>query len=124
VIAALAGAQFSWDLAATQQWRVYTADVRNRLAAADGLISWERALALGDPNKNEMWRVMGSGWTMPSLSIVLQSGSSVRSMIAAPAGSWQPFDPSNLSNLPRIRGVDYSPYVRAMREVKPFARTE
>ena len=124
MIAALAGAQFSWDLAATQQWRVYTADVRNRLAAADGLISWERALALGDPNKNEMWRVMGSGWTMPSLSIVLQSGSSVRSIIAAPEGSWKPFDPSNLSNLPRIRGVDYSPYVRTMREVKPFARTE
>jgi hypothetical protein len=125
VIAALACAQLSWDAAATKQWRAYIADVRGRLAAADGLIGWERALALGDPDKNKMWRVMGSGWTMPSLSVVLQSGSSVRSMIAAPKGTfWQPFDPSNLSHLPRIRGVDYSAYIRAMRAAKPFAQTE
>jgi len=124
VIAALACAQFSWDVAATQQWQAYIADVRARLAASDGLISWEQALAWGDADRNEIWRAMGFGWTMPSLSVVLQS-KSVRSIIAAPEGTrWQPFDPSNLSDLPRIRGVDYSRYVRAMQEVKPFAQAE
>jgi len=123
-IAALACAQFSWDLAATQRWRAYIADVRDRLAAADGLISWEQALALGDADKNEIWRAMGFGWTMPSLSVVLRSPS-VRSIIAAPEGThWQPFDPSNSTDLPRIRGVDYSPYVRAFREIKPFVQSE
>ena len=124
VIATLACAQFSWDVAATQRWRAYIADVRDRLAAADGLISWEQALALGDADKNEIWRAMGFGWTMPSLSVVLRSPS-VRSIIAAPEGThWQPFDPSNSTDLPRIRGVDYSPYVRAFREIKPFVQSE
>src|SRR5690349_349704 len=115
LIWALACAQYSWDVASTQQWRSYISDVRARLAASDGLINFEQALALGDAKKNELWRVMAFGWTVPSLSIVLQSGSSVRSIIGAPAGRWQPFDPSNLNDLPKIRGVDYSPYLRAMR---------
>ena len=117
VIAALACAQFSWDLAATQRWRVFIADVRARLAESDGLISWQQALALGDDHKNRTWRAMGMGlgWRMPSLSVVLQSGTPVRSMIAAPKGTrWQPFDPANLDTLPRIRGVDYTPYVHTM----------
>jgi hypothetical protein len=125
VIAALACAQFSWDVAATQRWRAYMTDVRDRLAASDGLISWEQALASGDAKKNEIWRAMGFGWTMPSLSLVLQSGSPVHSIIAAPEGTrWQPFDPANLNDLPRIRGVDYTPYLRAMSERKLFAPTE
>jgi hypothetical protein len=74
VIAALACAQFSWDVAATQRWRAYMTDVRDRLAASDGLISWEQAFGSGDAGKNEIWRAMGFGWTMPSLSLVLQSG--------------------------------------------------
>jgi hypothetical protein len=116
VIAALSLAQFSWDLAATERWRGYIADVRSRLASSTGLIGWEQNLASGDPTKNELWRLMGFGWAMPSLSVILQSGSPVRSMIAAPIGSpWQPFDPSNPDKLPKIRGVDYAPYVRAMR---------
>jgi hypothetical protein len=125
VIAALACAQFSWDVAATQRWRAYMTDVRGRLAASDGLISWEQAFGSGDAGKSEVWRAMGFGWTMPSLSLVLQSGSPVHSIIAAPEGTrWQPFDPANLDDLPRIRGVDYTPYLRAMPERKPFAPTE
>jgi hypothetical protein len=125
VTAALACAQISWDLAATQHWRAYIVDVRTRLAVSDGLISWEHALGSGDAQKNEIWRAMHFAWVMPSLSIVLQSGISVRSIIAAPEGSsWQPFDPSNLSDLPRIRGVDYLPYLRAMHGLKPFAQTK
>lgn len=120
VIAALACAQFSWDVAATQRWRAYMTDVRDRLAASDGLISWEQAFGSGDAGKNEIWRAMGFGWTMPSLSLVLQSGSPVHSLIAAPEGTrWQPFDPANLHDLPRIRGVDYTPYLQAMSERKP-----
>jgi len=42
VVVALALAQFSWDLAARERWRTYLADVRARLAASDGLISWDR----------------------------------------------------------------------------------
>ena len=116
VIAALACAQLSWDLAATHHWRVYMADVRSRLARSEGLISWEQVMALGDADKNRLWQAMGFGWTMPSFSVVLQSGAPVRSLIAAPKGtSWQPFDPSNVDNLPRIRGVDYTAYVDAMK---------
>jgi hypothetical protein len=125
VIAALACAQFSWDVAATQRWRAYMTDVRGRLASSDGLISWEQAFGSGDAGKSEVWRAMGFGWTMPSLSLVLQSGSPVHSIIAAPEGTrWQPSDPANLNDLPRIRGVDYTPYLRAMSERKPFAPTE
>jgi hypothetical protein len=121
VIAALACAQFSWDLAATHHWRAYMTDVRDRLAASDGLISWERAFGSGDAGKNEIWRAMGFGWTMPSLSLILQAGSPVHSLIAAPEGTrWQPFDPANLNDLPRIRGVDYTLYLRAMSERRPF----
>jgi hypothetical protein len=127
VIAALAFAQFSWELAATERWRGYIADVRARLAAPTGLIGWEQNLASGDPEKNQMWRLMRFGWTMPSLSVILQSGSPVRSMIAAPNGSsWQPFDPSNLDKLPRIRGVDYAPYIRAIQNSvnRPFSHNQ
>jgi hypothetical protein len=114
VIAALACAQFSWDLAATQQWRAFIADMRARLDESNGLISWEQALALGDADKNRLWQAMDFAFTMPSLSVVLQSGT-VRSIIAAPKGTrWQPFDPSNLDELPRIRGVDYTPYIHTM----------
>jgi hypothetical protein len=116
VIAALACAQFSWDIAATQRWRAFIADTRARLAESNGLISWERALALGDDSKNQKWRAIAKdfGWTLPSLSVVLQSGT-VHSIIAAPKGtSWQPLDPSNLNGLPRIRGVDFTPYVQTM----------
>jgi len=116
VIAALACAQLSWDLAATDRWRAYMADVRSRLARSEGLISWEQALALGNADKNRLWQAMSFGWTMPSFSVILQSGTPVRSLIAAPKGMpWQPFDPSNVDNLPRIRGVDYTPYVDAMK---------
>jgi hypothetical protein len=121
VIVALACAQLSWDLAATDRWRVYMADVRSRLARSEGLISWEQALALGDADKNRLWQAMGFGWTMPSFSVVLQSGAPVRSLIAAPKGtSWQPFDPSNVDNLPRIRGVDYGPHVHTMKMRQPL----
>src|SRR5262249_2715715 len=116
VIATLACAQLSWDLAATDRWWLYIADVRSRLARSEGLISWEHALALGDADKNRLWQTMGFGWTMPSLSIVLQSGTPVRSLIAAPKGtSWQPFDPSNVDKLPRVGGVDFTAYVHTMK---------
>jgi hypothetical protein len=77
----------------------------------------EQTLALGDDHKNQTGRAMGNGlgWRLPSLSLVLQSGTPVRSIIAAPKETpWQPFDPSNLDELPRIRGVDYTPYVHTM----------
>ena len=120
VVVALALAQFSWDLAATERWRTYLADVRTRLAASDGLISWEQALAPGDADRNRTWRAMDFGWSMPSLSVILQSDRLVRSLIAAPEGSaWQPFDPLDLDKLPRIRGVDYAPYVSTMKGRRP-----
>ena len=59
---------------------------------------------------------MGFGWTMPGFSVVLQSDTPVRSLIAAPKGmSFQPFDPSNMDKLPQIRGVDYTAYVHTMK---------
>jgi hypothetical protein len=116
VIASLACAQLSWDLAATNRWRFYISDVSSRLGRSEGLISWEQALALGDADKNRSWQAMGFGWTMPGFSVVLQSDTPVRSLIAAPKGmSFQPFDPSNIDKLPQIRGVDYTAYVHTMK---------
>jgi hypothetical protein len=114
VVVGLCIAQFSWDVAATTRWRDYVADFKARLANSKGLIGWDRALASGDPIRDREWRLMSTGWVMPTLSIILQSGGPIRSLIATEAVDPWPFDPSVPENLPKVRGVDYTPYVQTM----------
>ena len=114
VLVGLCVAQFSWDVAATTRWRDYVADFKARLANSNGLIGWDRALASGDPIRDREWRLMSTAWVMPTLSIILQSGAPVRSMISAEIEDPWPFDPSVPESLPKVRGVDYTPYVQTL----------
>ena len=115
VVLALCIAQWTWDVAATLRWRAYLANLGTRLSAARGLVPWE--LAARDENRERQyaWTMMSLGWNMPSFCIAISNGAPVRSLIAAPLDSpWQPFDPLKPEQLPKIRGVDYTPYLQAL----------
>ena len=108
-------AQVSSDVAATRTWRGYVRDFRARLSATAGLVPWELTLATGDAEKDRRWSLFKWPWTMPTMSVILTGGGMVKSIIAAPVGTrWQPFDPANAADLPTVRGVDYTPYLRAL----------
>jgi len=115
ILAALSVAQLVWDIAATDRWRSYVDDVRERMAGSVGFIYYEQSFYSGDPAKDINWRLMTAGYAMPTLSIALNTGDPVASLVSAPKNTaWQAFDPSKPDLLPRIRGINYTPFVLAI----------
>ena len=119
ILAALSVAQLAWDVAATNRWRSYINDLRERLASSVGFIYYEQSFYSGSPERDINWRLMTAGYAMPTLSIALNTGGPVASLVTAPKNTaWQAFDPSKPDLLPRIRGIEYSPFVIAVTRTK------
>lgn len=114
IVLTLALAQTSADLAATARWRAYMADFSGRLSQLAGLVPWPSTLATGDAARDADWRMMSAGWVTPILSILLAPGGTVRAIIDYPADAWRPIEPANVASLPRLRGITYAPYERAL----------
>jgi hypothetical protein len=130
ILTALCLTQAAYDVMATQRWRSYVMDFDRRLAAANGLVSWESVMSSMDLPHSRDWRLMSWTWSTPSMSIALSRNNQVRSVILNPADpriwhdfdpakvnsrpllqggiGWQPFDPQAPGGLPLIRGVTYS----------------
>jgi hypothetical protein len=107
-------AQAAADVAATWRWREYITDVQTRLSTSSGLILWESTLHTGDARRDFNW-CMQHGWQLPIMSIVFAKHGVVRSMVDLPAGSsWRPVDPEKPDELPKLRGIDYRPYIEAL----------
>jgi hypothetical protein len=116
IILALAFAQTTADLAATTRWRAYVRDFGSRLADNTGLIAWNSTISTGNPDRDANWQAMSAGWVMPLLSIIFSPNGDVRAIIDYPPDAWRPFEPSRIEDLPKLRGVDYEVYRRALTQ--------
>jgi hypothetical protein len=71
-------------------------------------------LHTGDARRDFNWG-MQHGWLLPIMSIAFAKGGVVQSMIDLPAGhNFRPVDPEKPDKLPKIRGIDYRSYVKAL----------
>jgi hypothetical protein len=113
ILIALCAAQTAADFAATRRWHAFVVDLRSRLADGRGLIPWEATLHTGDRLRDMNWRLMAVSWVIPVTSIVYSPGGRINSIINLPAGTtYRPVDPEKPDQLPKLRGVDYTPYQR------------
>jgi hypothetical protein len=116
VISVLAFSQTTWQILATAQWRGYIQVVRSELSKHKGFIPYDRSPLSRQPDGIQVIRNLGWGWTYPSMSIALAPGGQVSTIFGARPGPWQPFDPQNPQELPKLSkyGIDYSAYLRAI----------
>ena len=116
VVGVLAFSQITWQILATAQWRGYIDVFRAELSQYKGFVPYERSPISHQPAGNQVIRNLGWAWTNPSMSIVLAPGGHVSTIFGAPPGRWQPFDPLNARELPKLAkyGVDYSTYLRTI----------
>jgi len=116
VISILGFSQTTWQILATAQWRGYIQVIRFELSKHKGFIPYDRSPLLQQPDGIQVIRNLGWGWTHPSMSIALAPGGQVSAIFGATPGRWQPFNPQNPRELPKLSkyGIDYSAYLRAI----------
>ena len=117
VIALLCTIQLVADVAATERWNAFVADLRIRLTNSHGLIPWATTLHTGDSQADRNWQLLQVGWVAPYFSVVYAPEGTVRAIINAPPETPQlPFNPAEINDLPTLKGIDYAPYVRSVIE--------
>jgi hypothetical protein len=100
VLALLATATLTVQLAVTRDWSRYVYGFTTALHSRAGIIAWEEVLAALPPAQVALFRRMNWGWTNPDLSLLLSDGGPVLSIIANPAVPtgqpmpWRPWDPA------------------------------
>jgi hypothetical protein len=111
-------AQSVWHFGATRRWSQYLGSFRTALTRHEGFVPHGQIAPELHYANLFHW-----GWTEPTLSILLSPGGRVRSVFGNRAARWQPFDPTDPAQLPRLEryGVDYSAYVTALRRPPPSA---
>ena len=115
IVIPLCCAQIAADVVATGRWRSYLIDLQSRLATQSGLISWQSTLTTGDARRDLDWELMNADWVIPMMSIIFARAGIVRAMIDLPPEmTFRPLDPKKPGALPRLRGIDYGPYRRAL----------
>lgn len=111
ILLSLCAAQMAADIAATRRWNAFVVDLQSRLGSLHGLVPWESMLHTGNDERDTNWRLMAVEWTIPFTSIVFAPTSHIQSMIDLPVGmSYRPVDPEKPDSLPKLPGVDFSPY--------------
>jgi hypothetical protein len=113
IMIALCGAQTVADLAGTLRWHAYRVDLQSRLAKAHGLIPWETTLHTGDKLADSNWHLMAVPWVIPITSVVFSTNGVINSIIDLPTDMIEPdrpVNPQKPDQLPKLPGVDYSPY--------------
>jgi hypothetical protein len=110
IVVPLCIAQTDADIVATTRWRDFVIDLQSRLATSQGLLSWQSTIVTGDQRRDLNWKLMNAGWVIPMMSIIFARGGVVSAMIDLPPEmTFRPLDPEKPDELPRFRGVDYSP---------------
>jgi hypothetical protein len=119
VILSLGSAQFLIDLIATQRWAIYVADFDARLRKSAGLIPWEEATHSPSSVSDNAWKMITIDWTVPMMCITLARDGQVTAIFDYPPwATFRPLNPSNLDQLPSLRGVSYDAYRRAFEQSK------
>jgi hypothetical protein len=105
------------DLASTERWNAFVADLRARLSISQGLIPWETTLHTGDARADINWQLIKIGWVVPYFSIVYAPNGVVRAIINSPIETKPlPFNPAEIKLLPPLKGIDYAPYEKSLLE--------
>ncbi len=111
VIALLTTIQLAADVAATERWKAFVADLQVRLINYRGLVPWEKTLHTGNLRADENWQLVNIGWVVPYFSIVYAQDGIVKAIIDCPTETRAPpFNPAQIEQLPNLRGINYSPY--------------
>jgi hypothetical protein len=101
------------DVVATRRWNAYVADLQFRLVKWQGLIPWEKTLVTGDERADTNWRLFKIGWIVPYPCVIFAPNGIVNAIIDLPEGTtFRPFDPERPDRLPKLRGIDFTPYKR------------
>lgn len=105
----LAAAQAAGQIAITSGWTSYVQALHALVDTETGAIPHARAMAALDPAGSRFRREMLEHWSVEPLSILLAPGGDVRAVVEpAPAQRWIPYRLTDLRNLPRGRGLDWS----------------
>jgi hypothetical protein len=119
VVISLCLVQSFADVVGTWYWNAYVADLRSRLSREAGLIPWERTLHTGDARADTDWKLFQITWVIPYLCVIFAPNGIVKSMIDLPNGAtFRPLDPEKPDNFPKLSGVDFAPYRRALNSGK------
>ena len=113
VLISLCVAQAVTDVAATRQWNDYVTDLQTTLDHEHGLIPWETRLSFANRRTAIDWRAFEIAWTIPYLCIIFAPNGVVNSIIDLPQDlTFRPLDPERLDRLPKLSGIDFTPYKR------------
>jgi hypothetical protein len=112
ILISLCATQTVADVAATRRWNAYVADLQSRLVNGRGLIPWETTLHTANERADINWRLTQIGWVVPYDSIVYAPNGVVHAIISSPLGTtYRPLDPEQPDHLPRLRDINYGPYL-------------
>jgi len=115
VLISLCAAQAVADVEATRQWNTYIADLQSSLATERGLIPWETRLSTANKRAEVDWRKFEVAWVVPYICIIFAPNGVVNAMIDLPKDlTFRPLDPELPDRLPKLSGIDYSPYKRSL----------
>ena len=88
-----------------------------RLSNSRGLIPWETTIRTNDTQADKDWRLVKIGWVVPYFSIVYAPNGVVTAIIDCPKETIQcPLNPAQIDRLPKLNGIDYSPYRKFLLE--------
>ena len=115
IVGLAAAAQITWHVTATMRWSAFVAEARRQIASSHGYVPYETAFAPGTPIGPAARSILASHWTFLDFSIAIAPERRVATIIEnpLPKGS-QAFDPKRPDTLPKIPGMDYSGYVKAL----------
>ncbi|MGY8662693.1 hypothetical protein Q3C01_10025 [Bradyrhizobium sp. UFLA05-109] len=122
IIITLCVAQTVADVAGTLRWHAFKVDLQSRLTKARGLIPWEATLHTDDKRADVNWHLMAAPWVIPITSVVFSMNGVVNSLVDLPIDMIEPDRPINPQKpdlLPKLPGVDYSPYRQFYVAQKP-----
>ncbi len=112
LVAFLALSQITWHVFATSQWNGFRQIFKGELAAHNGFVRAEDTMLVKDNVGIQLIRPLTWPWTNPTLSILWSKDQDVSTIISISSidwpFDWQPFNPSVVSELPRVEGFGFS----------------
>lgn len=116
--------QFVVQTIMTSHWNSYRRDLAGLVASHSGIIDWQSASSVLDPDHTPFRRHLVRAWSIQPLSILLAPEGHVRSLVDVRRDiSWRAYDPGDPANLPLCaRGLDWSRYLAARHETDVWRR--
>jgi hypothetical protein len=113
--------QISWQMIAVSQWNGFRQVFREELGQHRGLLLFEDSVLSRNSIGKQLIKPFIIGWTVPTMSILWSRGGNVSSIITANQDftTWQPFDPGNIEDLPKVErfGFSYKTYRESPHDV-------